>query len=332
MEEKDMQQETQVEENNSFLDEWEDDGPAQEEAATGGGGGKTAPAQEDGQGAEGKPPAGEAGAAPAGGTGGEGFPTAGGSGGQPAGAAQPGTGGSGGNVQGEDQQDAGQQPPPPPRTWTVPHMGREITVTEADIPALTQRALAYDGLRASYDEARPVMELFRGFAKQAGMSVQEYVGRLRTQAKQMEGLDEAAARRAVEMEDREARVSMQEAQERARQEAFQRSQTAQRQRQERVNADIQEFISVFPDAARDFQSIPQEVWDAVNGGMSLVAAYARHIQSSAAAQAQSAAEQQQRQEAVRQQNARNAAASTGSMRSAGSPTPQDPLLAEWDED
>lgn len=330
-----MQQEPQNEGNDSFLDGWEETNSGQEPAAPGLDVGKQDGGREEVQAAEG----GESesgGARPVGGPSGEGASPADGNGGQPGVAAQPEIGGSGGEGlppdgggQGEGQPEGGQQPPPPtPKTWTVAYMGQTVTVSETDVPGLAQRALDYDRVRSAYEEARPVMDLFRGFAQRAGVSVQEYIARIRTQAKQVEGLNEADARRAVEMEDREARVSIQEAQERQRQEDFQRVQAAQRQRHERVQADVQEFISVFPDAARDFNSIPKEVWDAVNGGMSLVAAYARYN----SAQAQAAEEEQRRQEAVRQQNAQNAAASAGSMKSAGSNHgPKDPFLEGWDE-
>lgn len=260
--------------------------------------------------------------------------------GQPGGAAQPGSGGSGeeglppdGGGQGKGQpEDGRQQPPPPPKTWTLNHMGQAVTISEGDVPAMAEKALDYDRVRAAYDEAQPVMDLFRGFARQANLSVPEYVTRLRMQAKQQEGLNEAAARRAVEMEDREARVSIQEARENQRQEQERQFLETQRRRQERVQADIQEFISVFPDAAREFQKIPQDVWNAVNGGMSLVAAYARYNQAQSNAQAQAAEAEQQRREAVQQQNQKNAAASTGSMKSAGNNHgPKDPFLEGWDE-
>lgn len=324
MDEKDMQQQTEPQED-GFLDGWEETGPeleAEEAAVDGEVQTETQPEEQEKDGPDGgaEQTTGttggvDGGAAQSGdgGPGGEGAPPAGGSG-QPGG------------------QPDGQQPPPAPKTWTLNHMGQSVTISEADVPGLAQKALDYDRVRASYDEARPVMDLFRGFAQQAGMSVQEYVGRLRMQAKQMEGMDEAAARQAVEMEDREFRVASQEAEGRARQEAARRAQAAQARRQERINADIQEFIGVYPDAARDFKSIPQEVWDAVNGGMSLVAAYTQYknAQSRAAAQAEEA--ERQRQEAVRQQNAQNAANSTGSMKSAGNNNgPKDPFLEGWDE-
>lgn len=327
MDEKDMQQQTEPQED-GFLDGWEETGPELEAEK---------PAVDGEVQAEAKPEEQEKGG-PDGGAEQTAGPT-GGSGGPEGEAAQPGNGGPGGEglpPAGESGQPGGQpdgqQPPPAPKTWTLSHMGQAVTISEADVPGLAQKALDYDCVRASYDEARPVMDLFRGFAQQAGMSVQEYVGRLRVQAKQMEGMDEAAARQAVEMEDREVRVAAQEAEARARQEAARRAQAAQARQQERINADIQEFIGVYPDAARDFKSIPQEVWDAVNGGMSLVAAYTQYKNAQSSAAAQAEATERQRQEAAQRQNAQNAANSTGSMKSAGNNNgPKDPFLEGWDE-
>lgn len=331
MDGKDMQQQTEPQED-GFLDGWEETGPEMEAEAPAVDGEVQTETQQEEQEKGGT----DAGAAQAVGT-------TGGSGGLNGGTAQPGDGGPGGEgappAGGSGQpggQPNGQQPPPPPppvpKTWTLNHMGQSVTISEADVPVLAQKAMDYDRVRASYDEARPVMDLFRDFARQAGISVQEYVGRLRAQAKQAQGMDEAEARRVMELEDREARMNAQEEADRARQEAARRAQVARAQRQERINADIQEFISVFPNAARDFQNIPREVWDAVNGGMSLVAAYARYTSTQAAENARVQAEEAARQEAVRAQNARNAAASTGSMKSAGNNNgPKDPFLEGWDE-
>lgn len=305
-----MQQETQEEQVDSFLEGWEETSPRSEEDASVEDGGDQAEPQ-----AEGQEPGGD-----------QAGPQDAPSGDSPDGENQP-----AGEPAG--QQDGGNQPAQPPRTWTLNHMGQPVVISEADVPVLAQKGLDYDRIRASYDEARPVMDLFRDFARQAGISGQEYVGLLRTQAKEAQGLDREAARRAVELEDREARVNAQEAMDRARQEAARRAHATQAQRQERINADIQEFLAVFPNAARDFKSIPQEVWDAVNGGMSLVAAYARYSNAQAAQRAQVQEDEQRRQEAAEQQAARNAAASTGSMKSAGQPHgPKDPFLEGWDDD
>lgn len=323
MDEDIMQQEPQNEGADSFMEGWEDTSPMQEEEAS------SEPGEERGGSDEGENPQ-SAGADSSLSEGSQEIPSEApasseGTAGDPAG--QP-----GGDGQAAEQQESGTQPAPPPKMWTLTRDGQPVTISEADVPVLAQKGLEYDRLRTAYDEARPVMELFRGFAQQAGIPVQDYVARLRIQAKQTQGMDDQTARQAVELEDREARIAAQEAEDRRRQEAQRQSQARQQRRQERVQADIQEFIQVFPNAARDFQNIPKEVWDAVNGGMSLVAAYSRYNNAQAEANAQAQAEEQRRQEAVQRQNAQNAANSVGSMKSAGNNHgPKDPFLEGWDE-
>lgn len=94
-----------------------------------------------------------------------------------------------------------------------------------------------------------------------------------------------------------------------------------------MRADVQAFAAAFPEAARNYRSIPPEVWAAVDRGTSLTAAYARYSGAREAARLQ--AEESVRRRA--RQDAWNAAASTGSMRSAGSPRRKDPFLEGWEE-
>ena len=83
----------------------------------------------------------------------------------------------------------------------------------------------------------------------------------------------------------------------------------------RREEDLDAFARLFPEAARDPDSIPQAVWDAVRQGASLSLAYALHQLS------------QSRQGWQSQQNA---ARSTGSMSSSGADRRNtDPFLEGW---
>lgn len=220
-------------------------------------------------------------------------------------------------------QAGGQQEPP--QTWTLTHLGQQIAANEADMVILAQKGLDYDRIRSEYDAAKPVMALFKNFAGRADMNVPEYLAHIRTQAKQVEGLSEAEAKRAVDLEDREAVVAQREEQEQARREAAAREMSRRQAEETRRQADIGEFMRVFPEAAQNPQSIPQEVWDAVRSGYSLVAAYAVYRQNQAMAEAE-------RAEAVAQQNRQNEERSSGSMRSSGTNGRKDPFLEGWDDD
>ena len=235
----------------------------------------------------------------------------------------------GGDAGGENaqQQEATQTKADAPKMWTLRHMDEVRQVGEADMVVLAQKGLDYDRIRGKYDESKPVMELFGSFAKQAGMSIPDYVSFIRTQAKQASGMSEAEARRTVELEDREAAVSAKEAEEAQRQNGANQAAQARAAADARRNADIAEFQRLFPDAAKDPKAIPQEVWASVRSGMSLVSAYSKYAVDQANA-ARQAAEQKA---AASAQNRRNADRATGSMQSAGENTgSKDPFLEGWD--
>ena len=232
---------------------------------------------------------------------------------------------NGGN--GAAQQAETQPKADAPKMWTLRHLDEVRQVGEADMVALAQKGLDYDRIRGKYDESKPVMELFGTFAKQAGMSVTDYLSYIRTQAKQASGMSEAEAKWAVDLEDREAAVSAKEAAEAQRQGAANQAAQARAAADARRSADIAEFQKLFPDAAKDPKEIPQEVWANVRSGMSLVSAYSKYAVDQANA-ARQAAEQKA---AASAQNRRNADRATGSMQSAGENTgSKDPFLEGWD--
>ena len=213
-----------------------------------------------------------------------------------------------------------------PQTWELRHMDEVRRVNEADMVALAQKGMDYDRIRSQYDEFKPVMEMVNHFANQQGLNTKDYISMLRAQAKQAEGLSEADARRSVELEDREAVVAAAEAERQAPQDAMEQAQRAEAEAASRRQADIQEFQQTFPEAAKDPNSIPPQVWADVRNGSSLVAAYARY----AVQQARQDAADAKRETASVQQNQKNAARSTGSMRSAGDGLKsKDPFLEGW---
>lgn len=210
-----------------------------------------------------------------------------------------------------------------PKQWTLQHMDEVKTVGEDEIVTLAQKGMDYDRIRGKWDEAKPVMELFNQFAQKAGMNVSDYIAHIRTQAKQSQGMSAEEAKRSVELEDREAVVAAKEAQ----QNAERTVQTRQSEAEQRRRADIEAFRKIYPDAAKDPKSIPPEVWQRVNEGMNLVAAYAVYD----AKQARAAQAEAEKKAAAAVQNQTNAARSTGSMHSSGDNVKtKDPFLEGWD--
>lgn len=229
-----------------------------------------------------------------------------------------------GDAEGE-KAEAQQQEQTPAATWTVKHMGEEKTYTAADVtPELLQKGLDYDRIRTKYDEAKPVMEMFTEFAKRANMSVADYAKFIRTEAKKASGMNDAEAKRTVELEDREAAVAAKEA-------ADAETSTAKAANEAKIKSDLEEFGRAFPEvynkAKTDPKTIPQSVWADVQKGMSLTAAYSRYAVAQAEATAKAATEKA----SVAAQTRKNAERSTGSMRSAGNDSKvKDPFLEGWD--
>lgn len=217
--------------------------------------------------------------------------------------------------------------PETPKTWTLRHLDEEKTVNEQEITALAQKGLDYDRVREKYDAAKPVMEMFTQMAKQAGMPVDQYIAFVRTAAKKSSGMSDDEAKRAVDLEDRESAVLAKEAAEAEKKTAAQQAVQEEKSAKERRNADIAEFQKTFPAAAKDVGSIPQEVWGAVKQGQPLVVAYALWREKQALAEA----ERVKQDSAAKEQNAKNAGRSTGSMKTAGAEgKTKDPFLEGWD--
>lgn len=226
------------------------------------------------------------------------------------------------NTNAEDQKG------PSAPTWIIKHMGETRTMTSEQItPELLQKGLDYDRLRGKYDEAKPVMEVFADLANKAGMSVTDFVKSVRAETKKAQGMSEAEARHAVELEDREAAIAAAEAQ--AREAANARAQQAAS-----IRADLAEFAKAFPDVYKQAGGdpktvIPQSVWADVDKGMSLVAAYGKYVAANAAAQIEAANKRAE----TAGRNAANAARSTGSQKSAGNDSKiKDVFLEAFDAD
>lgn len=209
-------------------------------------------------------------------------------------------------------------------SWIVNYMGKQETLTKADItPELLQKGRDYDRIRAKYDEAKPVMELFTAFAEKANMSVMDYAKHLRAEAKRAEGLSEAEAARAIDIEDREAALAAKEA-------AEKNEQQAKETEAAKVRADLELFGKLYPDvyeqAKGNPSAIPKSVWDEVHAGESLAVAYKKYADM----QAVEAMKQMQVRVAAAEQSAKNTGRSTGSMKSAGNDTKNtDAFLEGW---
>ena len=192
-----------------------------------------------------------------------------------------------------------------PKKWTLKHLKDKKEVEEAELVSLAEMGLDYGFVRGKYEEAKPIMEIFSVAAKNAGMTVSEYVSHVRTAMKQSAGMSEDEAKRSVDLEDREALLSAKEQEEKAQTEREQAETARKEAESKRVQDDIARFIKIYPDVKPE--EIPQEVWKAVNAGeQSLVEAWQSHL-----------IQKFKTENAAKEQKTANAARSTGSMRTSG---------------
>lgn len=231
-----------------------------------------------------------------------------------------------GKAQEDTEQEKADQPTSDGPTWDITHLGQHRTLGVKDVtPELLQKGIDYDRVREQYDRAKPVVSLMETLAQQAGVSLEDYTQAVRVQAKQASGLSEEEARREIGLEDREAVVAQKE-------QAATQTEQRQAEDQAQIQASVQEFAKAFPEiydqARKDPSVIPDSVWEAVKGGLTLTAAWAKYSVDQAKRATEAAMEQAQ----TAQQNQRNLQRSTGSMRTAGSNARnRDPFQEGFDE-
>lgn len=151
------------------------------------------------------------------------------------------------------------------------HEERGLTADEAREYA--QKGINYDKVFEENQSLKNRQELafVENLAKEYGMTAEQYIeavhaereaNKIRATAENYQ-IPEEVAKKLYESEQYITRV-----------ESEKQQTQAQMQEQERQNADAREFLQEFPSV--DVNSIPQEVWDNVQKGKSLVDAYARH--------------------------------------------------------
>ena len=223
--------------------------------------------------------------------------------------------------------EAPAQTPPAdqPETYTLKNRDETKQVTREELLAMAQKGWDYDKVREERDqlrtyrnEADPALNYIKTLAQKSNMTVSDYLDHCRKQELMSTGINEATALAQINLEKQQAAINAQQARQQEEQQAAQRQQAeAERQKAER-RAELSRFMAIFPDVKAD--SIPNEVWAAVQKGTPLTTAYAMH--RNRALEAELAAERQ---------NKAAKAQAPGSMNTAGEQT-ADPDFDGWDDD
>lgn len=234
----------------------------------------------------------------------------------------------------EEVQPGGpQQPAEPPEgapgqaaeTFTLRHMDDPpVTVGREGVIRLAQQGLDYERVRTERDQLRqyraqagPALELVRAFAQKSGMTPEEYVDYCRAQSLMAQGVNEATAKAQVEMEKRQAALDAQTREDQAARQRQQVQQARQQAKAEAQKRDMMAFLDAYPEVKA--ADIPQEVWQKVAAGESLVNAYTMYQNR-----------QLRSQIAAGEQNRQNAAKAPGSLGSRGEKG-RKTLSDYWDE-
>lgn len=212
--------------------------------------------------------------------------------------------------------------------FILKHLGEEHTVNRDEVITLAQKGMDYDRIHGKYEELtaentelktqmsdyeklKDQIEFFTDIAKESGMSVDELIEQtLAAQAANKNGTSIAAElpnvklsieRKAFEKEKSKWETSKGTAASAA---------DAENARREEVSKDLALFAEEFPDAAKDIEhNVPQEVWDEVNKGQTLTAAYRKYAAKQKDAEIQSLKSQLEQAK----QNEKNKSRSTGSQ-------------------
>lgn len=210
------------------------------------------------------------------------------------------------------------KPEEPEEFLTVKYNKAERKLTKDEAIELAQKGLNYDKV---FGETERLRSAVKPFADQAGMTIPQYLDHLaKTAGETAEATVEQQVRADYPYIAEEAVKELVQARLKDQQA---KTETAQ---QDAEKAKWAEAMATYPDLQAD--NIPQDVLAAVNAGKDPLTAMHEHR---IAALQEQLAKANAKADAA-EKNAKNRAASTGSMEGRGKGTEADPFLTVWDTD
>lgn len=216
-------------------------------------------------------------------------------------------------------------------SFTLKYMGEEKSVSREEIVPLAEKGMNYDKIKGQLEAARNDLKDYQQIkadlgkrneqfqyleelAKEQGMTLDELIDNTQAQVMHRKtGKDMEVCRGIVANERRARELQAQQA-----------SVTATKDQTAKRDADINAFMKAYPELASDPKNVPDEVWDAVNKGETLLNAYRAYevkaLRAELEQQKAAAAEEKRKQE--------NKSRSTGSQKTKGTKT-VDPFDAIW---
>lgn len=220
------------------------------------------------------------------------------------------------------------------QSYTYKVLGQEQTISRNDpsIPTLLQKGTDYDRIRQKHEDtlselttAKDKLAFFEQIAGSRGKTLDQFIDEVAAeQLAAREGIDPAVALGRVQIERERKQLEAEKAKlaKGADEQAL-----AEKKRQDDITAFQNEYPDVFAKLATDKNAIPATVWEDVNKGESLVAAYAKYERAQLKAELERAkAEAEQ----IKQKQI-NKSRSTGSQATKGAGSERDLIDMLWDE-
>lgn len=197
--------------------------------------------------------------------------------------------------------------------FVLKHLNETKTVNRDEVVSLAQRGLDYDRVKeklttanarlSELEGADEKLSFFKELADSQGKTLDQFIeataAAVRAQEKHISFED---ALKEVQFDFEKKKFAKEKTN-------WEQKQSDRQSADETRNADIEAFMRQYPDAAKDPQSIPKEVWEDVEKNGSLVVAYGRYIDKQKDAKIAELTRQLEQQK----QQAANKQRSTGSQ-------------------
>lgn len=233
----------------------------------------------------------------------------------------------------ESETEEGETTPEAPKVFELKHLDKTYQKTEEEMIPLAQKGMDYDRIRPKYDAAVAEIKEIQDWIKDITGGQDFKTFREQADARRLadkEGIDYDTALEKVRIQNEKAEIEK----ERQRLEALKAEEKVAQEQAEKQQRDIDAFVKAYPDVASklstDPDAIPQDVWDLVRGGESLVSAYAVFEARTQAKEKETELEQIKKELENLKLNTKNKERSTGSLSTDGSGEAYDPIRAGWE--
>jgi hypothetical protein len=236
--------------------------------------------------------------------------------------------------EGTEEPEANQQTEPEVRsedTFTLKVLGEEKSFTREEVVPLAQKGMDYDRVKGQLEEARASLKEFDQVKSDLAKRNDQLYWLEELAKEQNQTLDDLIEVTQAQVISKKTGQALEVCRGIVKNQRLERELKAQQAKMNETvdqnakrDADIDAFMKAYPNLAADPKALPQEVWDAVKGGESLLNAYRAYEIKELKAQL----EQQKAEAEKKLQKEINKSRSTGSQSTKGQKS-VDPFDAAW---